>query len=101
MRILLKHLYSHWYPSLSFAHGDTKRQRKAMPMNAFLPSYGDNFIPVLQPGYPVIHEHTDRQPFCPDPTCPCKENTEAIAKVHRFYLDGLITAEHANAIIMG
>ncbi len=64
--------------------------------------YADNFIPVLRPGLPVVHKHTPDQPFCPDRTCPCHENDEeAVAKVHQWYLDGIITAQDATDIIMG
>jgi hypothetical protein len=64
--------------------------------------YGDNFIPVLRPGYPVIHQHTPEHPFCPDPTCPChEEDTESLAKVQQWYLDGLITAQDATDYVMG
>jgi hypothetical protein len=64
--------------------------------------YGDNFVPILRPGYPVIHQHTPDSPFCPDHTCPCHENdAESIAKVQQWYLDGLITAQDATDIIMG
>lgn len=64
--------------------------------------YADNFIPVLRPGYPVIHEHTPETPFCPDRACPCHKNDAASrAKVQQFYLDGLITAQHATDIVMG
>ena len=64
--------------------------------------YGDNFIPVLRPGYPVINPHTPERPFCPDGTCPCHENEEeAKAKVHQWYLDGIITAQDATDYVMG
>lgn len=63
--------------------------------------FGDNFIPVLRPGYPVIHPHTPKRPFCPDPTCPCKEDKEALAQVHQLYLDGLVTAQEATDIVNG
>ena len=63
--------------------------------------YADNFIPVLRPGYPVIHPHTPERPFCPDPACPCKEDKEAVAKVNQLYMDGLITQQEATDIVMG
>ncbi len=64
--------------------------------------FADNFIPVLRPGYPVIHGHTPESPFCPDVTCPCHElDTDAIANVQQWYKDGLITADQATDIIMG
>jgi hypothetical protein len=60
--------------------------------------YGDNFIPVV----PVDHAvHTPDTPFCPDPECPCKEDQEAIGKVHQAYLDGIITEQDATDIVMG
>jgi hypothetical protein len=61
----------------------------------------DNAIPVLCPGYPVIFPHSDKQPFCPDSDCPCKENKEAIGWVNQFYQEGLITKREAKDIIMG
>lgn len=60
--------------------------------------YGDNFIPII-PVDQVIH--TPENPFCGDPTCPCKENNAAIGEVDQAYQDGLITAEHATDIVMG
>lgn len=64
--------------------------------------FADNFIPVLRPGYPVIHGHTPEKPFCPDRTCPCHEmDQDSIAKVHQWYKGGLITAQDATDIIMG
>jgi hypothetical protein len=64
--------------------------------------YADNFIPILRPGFPVIHDHTPDRPFCPDNSCPCHENDEkSIAQVQQWYQDGIITTDHATDIIMG
>lgn len=65
---------------------------------AFEP-YADNFIPVV----PVDSEleHTDLYPFCPDATCDCHEDDEAIAAVNQAVEDGLITPDEATDFVLG
>ena len=46
-------------------------------------------------------EHTDCYPFCPDQTCYCHEDDEAIAAVYQAVQDGLITAEEATDFVLG
>lgn len=58
----------------------------------------DRFVPVI----PVDHAtHTPETPFCEDPTCPCHEDKETIAKVYDAYLEGIITADDATDIVKG
>ena len=53
--------------------------------------------------YPTsdYQEHTAEHPFCADPTCPCHEDQEAIAKVNEAYQAGEVTAEEASSIVQG
>src|SRR2546421_6088266 len=61
--------------------------------------YADNFIPVV----PVEDEleHTDFYPFCPDQTCYCHEDDEAIAAVYQAVEDGLLTPDEATDFVLG
>jgi hypothetical protein len=59
----------------------------------------DNFIPVVSVDGEL--EHTDLYPFCPDITCDCHEDDEAIAAVYQAVQDGLITAEEATDFVLG
>lgn len=60
--------------------------------------YADNFIPVIPVDYT---EHTDLYPFCPDKTCDCHEDDEAITAVEQAVQDGLITPEEATDFVLG
>lgn len=68
-------------------------------MSQDYPHYGDNFIPVI-----FVDEiiHTEQNPRCADPSCPCQAGeAPSLDLVNQFYQDGLITAQHADAIIQG
>ncbi|GAC1357885.1 MAG: hypothetical protein PVS3B3_36200 [Ktedonobacteraceae bacterium] len=61
--------------------------------------YGDNFIPVIPTD---AKEHTDEHPFCvANPNCPCHEDLELIAPVHKAVNDGLMTPDEATDYVMG
>ena len=45
--------------------------------------------------------HTDTDPFCSDPTCPCKEDAEAIDAVASMVEHGLMTPEEATQFVSG
>ncbi len=46
-------------------------------------------------------EHTDLYPFCPDQTCYCHEDDEAIAAVYQAVEDGLLTPDEATDFVLG
>jgi ribose 5-phosphate isomerase len=54
--------------------------------------------PIHVEDYPV---HTDANPFCLDPTCPDKEDEEAIKAVAQMVEDGLFTPEEATRFVRG
>ena len=45
--------------------------------------------------------HTEDSPFCSDPTCPDKEDDEAIHAVAHLLEDGLFTPEEATRFVQG
>ncbi len=45
--------------------------------------------------------HTDEHPFCYSDPCLCHEDPDAIAQVHQYYLDGLVSADDATRIVQG
>ena len=56
--------------------------------------------------YPILdgtdyREHTDDHPFCDDPTCPCKENQDAIGELNGHYQEGLVSSADADRISRG
>jgi hypothetical protein len=59
----------------------------------------DNFADVI----PVEDEmeHTDLYPFCPDTTCYCHEDDEAIAAIYQAFQDDLLTPEEATDFVLG
>lgn len=61
--------------------------------------YGDNFILVI----PVEDEliHTDRRPFCLNPSCGCHEDPILIGEVNEQYQSGLLTESEATRLIEG
>jgi hypothetical protein len=61
-------------------------------------AYGDNFIPVIPVDY---KEHTARDPFCWNETCPCHEDEDAIAAVNQAVQDGLMTPDEATDFVKG
>jgi len=67
--------------------------------SAPLKHYGGNFIPVI----PVDHiEHTQERPFCLlNPSCPCHEDPENIAKVNGHVQNGLLTPQEATRTVKG
>ncbi len=63
-------------------------------------SHQQEQIPIVIPMEdPIIH--TADQPFCSDPTCPCKEDPELIAEVAAQVEQGLLTHEEATQVIAG
>ncbi|GCE18953.1 hypothetical protein [Dictyobacter kobayashii] len=55
-------------------------------------------VPIIQSDY---IEHTDDNPFCYDPTCPCKEDQEQIQRTNEAYQGGLLTGSEATRRVMG
>ena len=45
--------------------------------------------------------HTDHDPFCSDPSCPCHSDPDLIAEVNDQYEAGLLTPEEATNYVMG
>ena len=45
--------------------------------------------------------HTDDSPFCLDPTCPDREDEEAINAVAQQVEDGLLTPDEATRTVQG
>ena len=45
--------------------------------------------------------HTDHDPFCSDPTCPCHSDPDLIAEVNEQYQDGLLTPDEATNYVLG
>ena len=45
--------------------------------------------------------HTEHDPFCSDPTCPCHEDDTLIDSVAQQYEDGLFTPEEATRFTQG
>jgi len=63
-----------------------------------LQHFADNFIPVV----PVdAKEHTDAKPFCWNGGCLCHEDEGAIAQVHQYVQDGLLTSGEATDYVNG
>ena len=54
---------------------------------------------------PLVDEqdlvHTDPAPFCSDPSCPCHEDSEAIASVAGMVQEGLFTPAEATRFVQG
>lgn len=50
-------------------------------------------------GDPILH--TPDHPFCDDPTCPCKDDSEAIQLVAARVNDGLMTPLEADLFYQG
>ena len=61
--------------------------------------YADNFIPVISSEIDTLH--TQEHPFCPDDTCSCREDQEALSSVNAAVLNGLLTPDEATAFIQG
>lgn len=63
-----------------------------------IPSWGDNFVPVI----PVDHAvHTGDAPFCMNDACPCHEDVDNINMINDAYQDGILTADEASEIVKG
>ncbi len=45
--------------------------------------------------------HTDHDPFCCDPGCPCHENSQAIEQVSDLVENGLMTPAEATRFVQG
>jgi hypothetical protein len=60
--------------------------------------FGDNFIPVLAHTQLL---HTQENPFCGDPTCPCYEDEQNNELLAQAIKDGLITLDDATQIMKG
>lgn len=64
-----------------------------------MPFHSEHPVPI-----PMEDElvHTDHDPFCSDPTCPChEENGEAIDAVAEMVEDGLLTPTEATRFVQG
>jgi hypothetical protein len=60
--------------------------------------YGDNFVLVVPEEHLL---HTAVNPFCWDETCPCHDDSNAIAVINNAINDGIITSDDATRIIKG
>ena len=58
----------------------------------------DRPIPILMEDDLV---HTDHDPFCSDPTCPCHEDGSLIAEVSQQVEDGLLNPAEATRFVQG
>jgi hypothetical protein len=61
--------------------------------------YRDNFIIVI-----LLEDeqlHTQENPFCFDPSCPCHEDQELIASVSDAVTSGLVTPVEATRFVKG
>lgn len=45
--------------------------------------------------------HTDHDPFCSDPTCPCHEDESLIAEVSQQVEEGLFSPAEATRFVQG
>jgi hypothetical protein len=61
--------------------------------------FGDNLIPII----PLEDEpfHTDINPFCFDPVCPCHEDQDSIGNIAQQVQDGLFTTKEATDFVNG
>jgi hypothetical protein len=58
----------------------------------------DRSIPILMEDDLL---HTDHDPFCSDPHCPCHNDPDRIAQVNQHYQDGLLTPDEATNYVLG
>ena len=58
----------------------------------------DRPFPIPTEDDPV---HTDHDPFCSDPTCPCHEESHALDSLAQHVQDGLLTPEEATRFVQG
>ena len=62
--------------------------------------FGNTHHPIRIPMEdPLIH--TDDHPFCDDPKCPDKEDSELLAEVAQLVEDGLLTPDEATNYVLG
>jgi hypothetical protein len=78
---------SHYKPFLSIQKGRDMQQ------------YADNFILVISSETDALH--TAEHPFCPDETCLCHEDQEALSDVNAAVLNGTLTPDEAIAFVQG
>lgn len=45
--------------------------------------------------------HTEHDPFCNDPTCPCHEESAALDTVAEMVEEGLLTPDEATRFVQG
>lgn len=45
--------------------------------------------------------HTDHDPFCSDPTCPCHEDPDLLVAVSEQVEGGLLTPDEATRFVQG
>jgi hypothetical protein len=52
---------------------------------------------------PVLNrvEHNEGRPFCSDPACPCREDTDNINTLNELIERGLLTKDEAGLIMRG
>ena len=58
----------------------------------------DRPIPIPMEDDPV---HTDHDPFCSDPSCPCHEDDALLAAVSEQVEQGLLTPDEATRFVQG
>ncbi len=61
--------------------------------------FADNFIPVIPSEIDALH--TAEHPFCPDETCLCHEDQEALSVVNAAVVNGTLTPDEAIAFVQG
>lgn len=60
--------------------------------------WSDDLIPVVPVDY---LEHTEGRPFCPNESCDCREDQDAIQNLHWQYREGLVSREDVERIYHG
>ena len=60
--------------------------------------YGDNFLPVIPTD---TYRHSETNPFCFVPSCPCHEDKDNIAEIAQYVNDGLLTSKEATEYVAG
>ena len=68
--------------------------------------FAESIHPVVSPDfqYPtqyLTQYHTADKPFCPEPSCNCHEDSDAIAQVNEYVQEGLMTPDDATRFVQG
>ncbi len=57
--------------------------------------------PIVVPMEEDALLHTQEHPFCSDPSCPCKEDSELLSDVAQAVEQGLLTPDEATRVVLG